>query len=220
MASLLARTAGAFSFAHLMGGLSARAKRAEDDDKKPEDTDEEEARAEEEQPEHYDDDGKGKKGAKAEDEDDDKEAASDDDEKKDEPKDDAKKSKRAAKDDDDDEEMKKAKAAGFGPALQAARRAERTRIGHILSAPEAANRVATAAHLACNTDMTASAAIGLLKTVPAEAKGRSLAERMGTQPRIEVGADGGKSAGSPGQRLVAATKAAVETDTNKRKARR
>lgn len=55
---------------------------------------------------------------------------------------------------------------------------ERTRIGQILASPEAGTNPALAAHLACNTDMSADAVIAALKTSPAPAKGGKLADAI------------------------------------------
>ena len=114
-------------------------------------------------------------------------------------------------DDEDEEEMKRCEAGGFGRALRAARRAERKRVRTIFTSQASAGRVAAAAYLACETNLSAKKAIGLLAASPiGAAGGKSLRDRMAEQPRRSVGSDHAPAARqTPGQSLVAAAKRLV-----------
>jgi hypothetical protein len=89
----------------------------------------------------------------------------------------------AAEDDDEDEEERQDDADDRDPKARAARKRERARCAAIFGSKHAAGRVAAAANLAFNTKMTASQAIGVLKTLPQEeasaSTGGGLGERMG-----------------------------------------
>jgi hypothetical protein len=215
---------GAFSFTRLNGLSGAR--RAEDE--KPKDDEKKGQRAADKDPEHYDDDGKGEHAEKGDDADgDDDKEKGDKSARRAEKDDEDENEARRAEDDDDDEEMKKAKAAGFGPLLAAQRhaacRAERARIGRIPSSAPAASRIASAAHVACNTGMSSAAAIALLETLPASPKaaGSALERAMSRVPQPQPGGDGGGAArATPGQSLLAAAKAHAVEIEEKKKARR
>jgi hypothetical protein len=74
-----------------------------------------------------------------------------------------------------------------------------------------------AAHLACNTGLSSQAALGILATSPeASERPNALAAAMDREPRPAVGADGGRSAQAPGQRLLAATQDAVKVSSKRR----
>jgi hypothetical protein len=87
------------------------------------------------------------------------------------------------------------KAAAPAPAktdagsFKRGRKAERRRVGLILSNPAAASNIALATKLACNTGMSSSAAIALLEATPA-ARGGSLDRRMSDSkiPEVKAGA--------------------------------
>lgn len=202
--SKLSRVASALSFAHLTG-FGVRGKRAEDedDDKKgrraDDDMDEEDQddkgkrgrRADKEDGDDRDDD-KGKRGKRAEadpedeEEDGDDESEGDDDRGKkgrkakraedDEPEDDP-----DAEDEDDKEEARSSRA------VRQARHAERARFAKIFSSRHAAGRVALAMQLACNTSMSSSQIIEVLRDAPKD--GNASAERAARNPSL--GSDGG-----------------------------
>src|SRR5690606_13785020 len=86
-----------------------------------------------------------------------------------------------------------AKPAAKPDALRQAVLGERERCAEIFGSAEAAGRVAMAASLAFETDLTAAQAIGLLKTAPKQ--GGSLAARMAAAPDPKLGA-GGESGAS------------------------
>jgi hypothetical protein len=146
----LSAGSGLFSrFAHLTGGIAAKAK-AEDKDKEK-DADE------------------GDEDTKASDED---EMPNGDDDKE-----------------DDKKDGKKGKARA---SIASAIAGYRARCVAIFSSPEAAGNVTLAAELAFNTDLPASAAVALLRSVPAAAvsnRPANLAARMAVVPTITVGAD-------------------------------
>ena len=113
---------------------------------------------------------------------------------------------------EDKEEMKKAKAAGFGPLIARQRKAEKARCAAIFAAKAASGRVPMAAQLAFGTNLSASEAIGVLATVPAEQpRASSFGAAMGQVNTSQVGADGGTAPGAqtPGSSLMAATQALV-----------
>ncbi len=179
-----------FTFAHLIG---RKAKATEDDDEKTrkakgrraEDDDEDDENAENDDPESEDQDdekeskkGKKAKGKKAEDDDPD----ADDDE------DDA-----DAEDDDDSDDVKKG------------RRAERKRAAAIFGSKYAAGRPDMAAHLAFNTNMSASEAISTLKMVGNVAPASSrvtLDSRMRAEQQVRVGPDVSQPATGSASALV------------------
>lgn len=106
-------------------------------------------------------------------------------------------------DDDSDEDDKSNKDA------KAARRRERGRIAAIVtskSATHSMSNLSYAVHLACNTSMPRSEAIGLLNHVsrddpaPAAEKKDVLRERMQDAPKPDIGADAG---GGKGPNLAA-----------------
>ncbi len=209
--SLAARVSG-FSFNHLMGlgGRPKAGKRAEDDEEKRRPEDEDDSgkgrRAEiddEDQGRRDDDDDDSGKGKRAEDD--------EDGEQKAKKRADVEDGDEDGDEDDDEEEMKKARAAGFGPALAAARRAERRRVGRICSHAAAAGRIASALHLACNTRLSAKEAVGLLGTVPTAEKPRNsaLAEAMSRVPQPAPGGNDGTPA-TPAHALAAAGKRMAE----------
>jgi hypothetical protein len=74
----------------------------------------------------------------------------------------------AAEDDDEDEEERQDDEDDRDPKARAARKRERARCAAIFGSKHASGRVAAAANLAFNTKMTASQAIGVLKTLPQE----------------------------------------------------
>ncbi len=100
-------------------------------------------------------------------------------------------------------------APGAMPAPDAAAH-ERQRIGAILNAPEAQGREALARHLACNTDLTAEAAVAALKAATPEKPGGALASLMATQPNANIGA--GDSGGDPRPSLAASMRARFASD--------
>ena len=95
-------------------------------------------------------------------------------------------------------------ATATPPAADAAAH-ERQRIGAILNAPEAKGREALARHLACNTSLTAEAAVATLKAAAPEKPGGALASLMATQPNADIGA--GDSGGDPRPSLAASMRA-------------
>ena len=158
--------ARSLSFAHLSGVTGARASDDDDGDtkdKKDAKADEGDDDDEEDTPPKKDKDAKAKSKAKAE----------DDDSEKDDDEDDKPKSKKAkskaddedpdasAEDDKDDDEMRGNSAAA------AARRRERARCAAIFACQAAGSNTQLAAHLAFNTTMTRSEAIGALEAAPA-----------------------------------------------------
>jgi hypothetical protein len=117
----------------------------------------------------------------------------------------------------DDEELeeeldakKKAKAAGHGPALKAAAKAERRRCAAILGSKHAKGRVAMACELAFDPKTTISAehAVRILSTAPQEQSTGTFAAAMAAQPKVDIGQDPAKpKAETPGQRLIANARA-------------
>lgn len=97
---------------------------------------------------------------------------------------------------DDDKKVKKARAAGFGPAISAARRMERARCAAILGAPAAAKNVALAASLACETCLTPAQALRVMaKGGDATNPSARLNARMNAMDRPRLGGDGEGNAG-------------------------
>ena len=76
--------------------------------------------------------------------------------------------------DEDDDERKKKTKKKTKAAAAAARAAERARCRAIFASPHAAGRIATAAHLAFDTNLGAQQAIAVLASVPKDAKGAGL----------------------------------------------
>ena len=171
----LAKITAALGFAHLLGLPAASASGPEDDEKKQraEESDEDYAKRMEADDK---DDGEGdeKKGAKKAEGDDDK-------------KDDAKSEggKEEQPDDEDDKE-------------KAARKSERARCAAIFASASAGARPDMAAHLAFNTDMSASAAVDMLSAISAGSavQPRGLASRMAavSTPNVGASAPAGKGA--------------------------
>jgi hypothetical protein len=158
----------ALSFAHLLGHAGKNA-RAEDNDDEQDDKPQG-RRADDDNPDDDEDEPKGRKA---------KDGRADDDNPDDD--DDEPKGRRtAAEDDDEDEEEREAEEDDRDPKARAARKRERARCAAIFGSKAAAGRVASAAHLAFNTKMTASQAIGVLKTLPKEeaSTGGGLGARM------------------------------------------
>lgn len=202
---MLKAFAGGFNFAHLIG-LSPAAKAGRDlrnqhdeeavaavaasEDEECEDGEEEEAA-------EQDDDKSGKKGKKAKKAKKKADGAGDDDESdgEDDGEDDGTDDET---EEDGEEEAKPKSAAKPGKASKPAsngqdfkrgRKAERRRIGLILSHTAAANNMGLAAKLACNTGMSSSAAIALLEATPAARGGRLDGLMAGTKtPDIHAGA--------------------------------
>lgn len=175
-------------FAHLMG-FKKKASEDEDDDKekgkKAKSRRAEEERDDEEDAEEEDD-----REDMEEEDDSDPDAEEDDDKDKDMGK--KAKSRRAEEDDDDaDEEEDENRDVKKG------RRAERKRFAAIFGSKHAAGRPDMAAHLAFNTRMSASEAIGTLATMgavaPAKTARVSLDSRMQAE-QVRLGPDGSKAA--------------------------
>ncbi|WP_165283119.1 hypothetical protein [Serratia sp. 1D1416] len=173
-------------FAHLLG-LKKKASEEEDDDKEKSKK-AKSRRAEEERDDEED----------AEEEDDREDMEDDDESGPDAEEDDGKekgkkaKSRRAEEDDDDaDAEEDENRDVKKG------RRAERKRCAAIFGSKHAAGRPDMAAHLAFNTRMSASEAIGTMATmgavVPAKSARVSLDSRMQAE-RVRLGPDGSKPA--------------------------
>ncbi len=192
------------AFAHLLGKDKTAAKARADDDETDEERRERERKERDEakasaEDDADDSDGKGKKSkaskSKADREDDDMDDA---DEKRKEDEDDeehdpdevgdsdpkgkkAKRAKAKAADDEDD-----ARASGV--------KAERARVRAILGSAAAGARPDVAAHLACNTDLSAKAAIDTLDAIAAGAlpsaiasRRAGIADRMASTPNPDVG---------------------------------
>lgn len=172
-------------FAHLMG-FKKKASEDEDDDKekgkKAKSRRAEEERDDEENAEEEDD------REDMEDDDSNPDAEEDDDDDKEQGK---KAKSRRAEEDDDDEENDESRDVKKG------RRAERKRCAAIFGSKHAAGRPDMAAHLAFNTRMSASEAIGTLATMgavaPAKAARVSLDARMQSE-QVRLGPDGSKPA--------------------------
>jgi len=179
-------------FAHLMG-FKKKASEDEDDDKEKgkkaksrraeEDRDDEEDAEEEDDREDMEDD-----------DDSDPDAEEDDDKEKGKKA----KSRRAEEDDDAD-----AEEDDENRDVKKGRRAERKRCAAIFGSKHAAGRPDMAAHLAFNTRMSASEAIGTLATMgavaPAKTARVSLDSRMQAE-QVRLGPDGGKPA--PGKNAL------------------
>lgn len=103
-----------------------------------------------------------------------------------------------AEGEDDAKKVKKAKAAGFGPAIAAARRMERARCGAILGHASAAKNVALAASLACETTLSVHQAISVME------KGVSSSGSRLSQAMAEVGSPRISASGSRGPRDTSA----------------
>ncbi len=173
-----------FTFAHLIG---RKAKATEEDDEKTrkakgrraeDDDDEENAENDDPESEEQDDEEKGRKAKKAkskkaEDDEDDPDAEEDDENAEGDDED--------AEDDGDNKDVKKG------------RRAERKRCARIFGSKAAAGRPDMAAHLAFNTRMSSSEAIGTLKAMggaPApQSNRRSLDARMREEEQVRLGQD-------------------------------
>jgi hypothetical protein len=170
----------AMSFAHLAGlggkkaseedeapkGKKAKAEDDEDDKSAEDDDDNKESRRAEGD---NDDD----KSAEDDGDDDDKSAEDDEDNKPSADDGDDDKSADEEEDDSPPPKSKKAKAAKPVTAeFKRGRRVERQRCARIFGDPAAARNPAAAANLAFNHTMSSSAAIALLKTMPAAAGGR------------------------------------------------
>lgn len=79
-------------------------------------------------------------------------------------------------------------------AIAAACADERQRCAAIFASPEAQGRIAMACELAFNTELSAEAAIGIMKATPAQRSGR-LASAMATLGNPSVGSDAAAGAG-------------------------
>ncbi|WP_338662622.1 hypothetical protein VQH23_21035 [Pararoseomonas sp. SCSIO 73927] len=171
-------------FAHLMDPVPqasapaparAKGRRAEDEERREESEDEE-------------DEDKRARGRRASDEDEegddeDREKAEDgDDEEGDEEDDKRARSRRTAAEEDEDAEdddEEQDEKDDRDPKARAARSRERARCARILGSKAAAGRAAAAANLACNTTMSAKAAVKLLGTLPKQqAAAPGLGQRM------------------------------------------
>lgn len=165
-----------FTFAHLIG-LGKKAKASEEDEDKKvrkakvrkaeEDEHDEGAEDDEnrEDADEQDDEKQGRKAKKAEDDDDDADAEGDEED---------------AEDDDENKDVKKG------------RRAERKRCARIFGSKAAAGRPDMAAHLAFNTRMSSSEAIGTLKAmgaVPPATQRASLDSRMRAEQQVRISPD-------------------------------
>ncbi|HBU8230924.1 TPA: hypothetical protein MDC20_001542 [Morganella morganii] len=165
-----------FTFAHLIGlGKKARAS-GEDEDKKvrkakgrkAEDDEQDEGAEDDEDREGAEDQGdekQGRKAKKAEDDDDDADAEGDEDD---------------AESDDENKDVKKG------------RRAERKRCARIFGSKAAAGRPDMAAHLAFNTRMSSSEAIGTMKAMGAVqpvTQRASLDSRMREEQQVRISPD-------------------------------
>lgn len=173
-------------FAHLMG-FKKKASEDEDDDKekgkKAKSRRAEEERDDEEDAEEEDD-----REDMEDDDDSDPDAEEDDD------KENGKKAKsRRAEEDDDDADAEEDESRD----VKKGRRAERKRCAAIFGSKHAAGRPDMAAHLAFNTRMSVSEAIGTLATMgavaPAKTARVSLDSRMQAE-QVRLGPDGGKPA--------------------------
>jgi hypothetical protein len=91
-------------------------------------------------------------------------------------------------DDDDDADMK-------NPQMRAARQRERARCAAIFRDKSAGHNVALAAELAFRTNMTAPAAIAVMRSAAAP-RSRLNAQMAGVVPPINAGASAGPAAGS------------------------
>lgn len=168
-----------FSYMHLIGlGKKAKASEDEDDKARKAEEDEREEDAEDNKSDAEDQDDekengkKGKKAKKAEGDDDDPDAADDNDNAEGDDED--------AEDDDDNKDVKKG------------RRAEQKRCARIFGSKAAAGRPDMAAHLAFNTRMSSSEAIGTLKAMGAVqpvTQRASLDSRMREEQQVRVGPD-------------------------------
>ncbi|CAI1641529.1 hypothetical protein [Serratia proteamaculans] len=175
-------------FAHLMG-FKKKASEDEDDDKekgkKAKSRRVEEERDDEEDAEEEDD-----REDMEDDDDSDPDAEEDDDKEKGKKA----KSRRAEEDDDADAD---AEEDDENRDVKKGRRAERKRCAAIFGSKHAAGRPDMAAHLAFNTRMSASEAIGTLATMgavaPAKAARVSLDARMQSE-QVRLGPDGSKPA--------------------------
>lgn len=178
----LSAIARAVSFAHLLGPAAKATESGEEEARRAEEEKEKEdarrakrAKKAEEDKEGADDDGD--------------DAGMDDDaeEDKKEPDDkdaeDSEDDVSAAEDDEiedgDDKDKAKSKRSA---AFRAGRLAERARCQRILGSAAAAGRPDLAAHLACNTGLSSSAAIATLKTAGPIGRGPSLHQRMAASP--------------------------------------
>lgn len=205
------RLMGAVSpFAHLLGLSTSAA--AEDEDEKARRASAEEDEDEKKDAEADDGDGEEKKESRrAEADDGNEDAEEDEDEKKD--------AKAKAESDDEDlaEDEDEKKGKGARKAAASARRAERARCRAIFASPHAVGRVALAASLAFDSDMSAKQAITALASAPAVTEGPGdkrgvtprdrLAERMAASPSPKVGPDGGEgpAPGTPQARAARIT---------------
>lgn len=173
-------------FAHLMG-FKKKASEDEDDDKEK-GKKAKSRRAEEERDDEEDAEEEGDREDMEDDDDSDPDAEEDDDKGKGKKA----KSRRAEEDDDAD-----AEEDDENRDVKKGRRAERKRCAAIFGSKHAAGRPDMAAHLAFNTRMSASEAIGTLATMgtvaPAKAARVSLDARMQSE-QVRLGPDSSKPA--------------------------
>ncbi|MFT8463141.1 hypothetical protein [Acetobacter persici] len=161
-----------------------------------------------------DEDDKNKTDAKAEGEQDDEEGNEDDGDDKESKSKRAKAKKPKANDDGDDDGDTEDEEDEKNDQAKAARSRERARCAAIFASPSAARNLPGAAHLAFNTSLPRSQAVGILDTMtPAAAsapaktdqeKTDTLRNRMGKSPFRGVSAEAEGASARAGQRLVAA----------------
>ena len=208
--------ARSLSFAHLSGVTGAHA--SDDDDGDPKDK--KDAKAddgdddEEDTPPKKDKDAKSKAKSKAKAEDDDSEKDEDDKPKSTKAKSKADDEDPEAKDgDDDDEEMRGNSAAAD------ARRRERARCAAIFACKAAATNTQLAAHLAFNTTMTRSEAVGALGAAPVPEPNRargSHPDRKDANPHLSTNGGGSQPRSVQVAKSLDAAFAAVNPKRNKR----
>lgn len=187
--------AGGFGFAHFAGLAPKGGKDLREEGEQPEAAASAEAAEAEEEEEgetsgEQADPKKGKKKAKdkAEGDEDEEEASAGEEDGDDEEDDDDGEPEASAPNPKSNAKKPAAKPAK-GNDFKRGRKAERRRVGLILSNPAAANNVALAMKLACNTGMSSSAAIALLEATPA-ARGGRLGQQMKDAkiPDVKAGA--------------------------------
>ena len=123
--------------------------------------------------------------------------------------------------DDEDNPDNKPQDAATKAAVAKARTAERNRCASIFASKHAAGRTATAAELAFNTNLTAEAAINVLKATPADGKASGLASAMSSVRNPQIGDEAGDTrpnAGGfgSGKSLVANAKKRAEAAKSRR----
>lgn len=119
-------------------------------------------------------------------------------------------------DEDENEEAKKAAAV----IASASAKAERERCAAIFSSPEAEGRVALAASLAFETDLSAEQAVAIMKSTPKgqAAKGDRFDQLMQSVRNPQVGGEqGGDEAMTDAAKLIASATAAYDQALGKKK---